>query len=429
MGLDTDIRGFWPYSAASIPANWSRDTDFDERFLQGSTVVGSGGVANHTHVADAHTHTGDVHTHTTPSAAAASGTRNTNAGVTAAFAIAGHTHAATITATRTLSYNTSVVSLGTDTAQPAHMKVILIKPDDSFQEMPDGSVGFFASTSIPTGFQKTDGTGGAVDLSERFLLGADAAGDGGGTGGSETHTHVASAHLHSIALPHVHATIDYSAASSTILRSTSFLAAGVERIHHTQSTASAAAGSTSSDVVTVDSASSEPAFTYLRGIQNISGGDLTPDGVILPFVGGTVPDGWTLCDGSNGTPDLTATQVKVTMSPTLLGTTGGSDSDHLHTTQSHGHTHTSGHFHAFSLADINPSNASTGAFGVAIASIGHTHLVSSPNTGSTTPTLRDAGVTLNTSSGKPLFRTVKFIRKGKPTVIMRGGTVRGATVR
>jgi hypothetical protein len=347
-----------------------------------------------------------------------------------AYATSDHDHAATVTDDTTLTYASTVVSISSVDAQPPFIKVILIGPDDANQEMPDDSVGLFSSSSIPAGFNQADGTGGTVDMSERFVLGADAGGDGGGTGGSGTHTHTSSAHTHTVfpAGSHTHAQIDYSAASATTLRTQSGRTQGVPSVHHKQVVAFASHGTLSSDSVTVDGTSFEPAFTYLYAIQNISGGALTPEGAILPFVGVTVPEGWSLCDGSNGTPDLTSTQVKVTTSPTKLGTLGGSDANHTHTTQSHGHTHGS-HQHGFSLSNFAGTVVSTSAATAPVATAAHTHILSAVLTGSATPTLQSKVVVLNSSSGKPLFRTVKFIRKDKHTITLRGGKVKGGILR
>jgi len=49
-----------------------------------------------------------------------------------------------------------------------------------------------------------------------------------------------------------------------------------------------------------------------------------------------IPAGWSLCDGSNGTPDLTDTFVKGVADPnTDPGTVGGSE-NHIHNTNTVG---------------------------------------------------------------------------------------------
>ena len=56
-----------------------------------------------------------------------------------------------------------------------------------------------------------------------------------------------------------------------------------------------------------------------------------PAGVIAMWADGldSIPSGWAICDGSNGTPDLRGRYVKGSVSPVDVGTTGGSDThDH-----------------------------------------------------------------------------------------------------
>jgi hypothetical protein len=62
-----------------------------------------------------------------------------------------------------------------------------------------------------------------------------------------------------------------------------------------------------------------------------------PSGAIIMWTGSTVPDGWALCDGTNGTPDLRGRFVLGSV-PVLIGTTGGS-SEHVHTVDAHTHDH------------------------------------------------------------------------------------------
>ena len=56
-------RAFHFGTAASIPANWTRDTDFDDRFINGSATAGTNAGGNHSHT-QSHLHIGNAHTHT-----------------------------------------------------------------------------------------------------------------------------------------------------------------------------------------------------------------------------------------------------------------------------------------------------------------------------------------------------------------------------
>lgn len=74
---------------------------------------------------------------------------------------------------------------------------------------------------------------------------------------------------------------------------------------------------------------------------------LLPAGVIVMWSGtlGTVPSGWALCDGDNGTPDLRNRFVKGWSQGINPGTTGGS------VTHTHAYTDVPNHTHPVSVTD------------------------------------------------------------------------------
>jgi microcystin-dependent protein len=82
-------------------------------------------------------------------------------------------------------------------------------------------------------------------------------------------------------------------------------------------------------------------------------------GIIVMWSGAinTIPSGWNLCDGTNGTPDLRDRFIVGVGSSYTVGTTGGSNDVTLTTAQMPAHTHTG-------------STNSTG---------GHTHTVKAPS--------------------------------------------------
>ena len=89
------------------------------------------------------------------------------------------------------------------------------------------------------------------------------------------------------------------------------------------------------------------------GVQTAVGTTI-PAGVITLWYGaiGSVPTGWYLCDGSNGTPDLRDRFVIGAGSTYAVASTGGSTTHTLTTTEMPSHTHTatstdSGHTHGY----------------------------------------------------------------------------------
>jgi microcystin-dependent protein len=91
--------------------------------------------------------------------------------------------------------------------------------------------------------------------------------------------------------------------------------------------------------------------TYLLCQIANNGGGGVPSGVILMWSGtiATIPTGWVLCDGANGTPDLRNRFVVAadadsagTAMTTLTGaaTQSGGSISHTHSVTDPGHTHT-----------------------------------------------------------------------------------------
>lgn len=81
-------------------------------------------------------------------------------------------------------------------------------------------------------------------------------------------------------------------------------------------------------------------------VNSASGG--VPSGTIVMWSGSNVPPGWAICNGSNGTPNLTGKFIKAA---TTAGSTGGSN------THSHGHT-LQGGAHTLTTAQMPSHNHS-----------------------------------------------------------------------
>ena len=417
--IPTDGRLLWVDTVASIPANWSRDTNFDDKFIQGSSTAGSTAGGGHTHT-QSHTHTGNAHDHSTVAASATvTFTENKKldfGGVNASHRT--HSHQSKDSANRVITYQNNTTSLGSTDMQPPYTTAIILEPDDAVQDIPDGAVCFTDESSAPTGFTITDGQsvlgwGATADLVDDFILGADTGDDGAGTGGSATHANTIANHMHSIN-SHTHPSI----IAGTALQ-ISKIDPGIQDIvipqHHFIDLISTALSDLSTDAVTVDNASSEPAYTKLLGIQNTSGGATTPLNVVVMFdgVSGDIPDNWTELDGSGGTTDLSASQIKVTATGGAVGDTGGSNT-HPHTTQSHGHTHGTAHTHSeqFHGGQDTANIGDGGSPPIAIPSSTKSHGSNHNWTiGTRTPTLQNNTFTSSTDDGRYNYREVVFIKK------------------
>ena len=104
-------------------------------------------------------------------------------------------------------------------------------------------------------------------------------------------------------------------------------------------------------------------------VDNSSGGGV-PSGAIIMWSGtiATIPTGWALCDGTNGTPDLRDRFICSVGTSEEPGETGGVNSFTLSTSQlpSHSHTFTTGssgsHTHSFTTSTDGGHNHDLGYF-------------------------------------------------------------------
>jgi microcystin-dependent protein len=94
----------------------------------------------------------------------------------------------------------------------------------------------------------------------------------------------------------------------------------------------------------------------------------TPAGVIVLWSGsiGSIPSGWALCNGSNGTPDLRDRFVVGAGSTYAVDATGGSANaitvSHTHTFTSNSATTSSAGVHNHTMPSTSSGGGSTGAF-------------------------------------------------------------------
>lgn len=91
-----------------------------------------------------------------------------------------------------------------------------------------------------------------------------------------------------------------------------------------------------------------------------SGGDSIPSGLICMWSGSTPPDGWALCDGENGTPDLRGRFVLGNSASHAIGSKGGSETVTLTIEQIPSHSHVDSRSASFGSAKFSTTSTSSG---------------------------------------------------------------------
>jgi microcystin-dependent protein len=161
-------------------------------------------------------------------------------------------------------------------------------------------------------------------------------------------------------------------------------------------------GSPAAPTATAGSNTTQIANTaYVRGELTT----LIPSGIILLWSGSiaSIPSGWTLCNGSNSTPDLRDRFVVGAGSTYAVNATGGANTVTLDATMIPAHTHTvsatgttggqsANHTHTFSGTTSGQSN--THAHAASVTDSGHSHTESAVNNFDGSQTLANGGINI-----------------------------------
>ncbi len=419
----TDIRAFWFKSNASIPDQWSEDTDGSERYFQGEDdawdpdVDPTTGGGAHTHTqAATHTHASDSHTHTFSAGAAIFAT---SASVVHATIYAGvwcdvsHSHSGKSAVSATLTYSTNTISIANATHNYPYLNVVLLKPSSVDVDVPPDALVFGDSATPPEGYANISGHGDYVaGWNNKFLRGTTGSGDGGSTGGDANHNHsFTHTAVHTVGV-HMHSPVDANPGAAVDTDPPGRYPVSVRVCaHHSVFLNDARAGSLVNTTHYSADNTFEPAWIKLLGIYNSSGRAQTPVGIIVGFVGESsdIPSGWTLCDGAGGTLDCTDKHAKMTADTGSIGDTGG-DNNHTHTS-SHGHVHSAGHTHTvgwiFTGGSVNAEGGvDHSCMNYASDLHSHTWTVTS-----TTPTVQNASVNFNSSDGRAAYLNLLWIKR------------------
>lgn len=406
----------WTGTNASIPAGWVRAPELDSRFPKGASAGidpnVTGGAPTHTHTSPAHSHAMNSHVHVIQIASALGGTPATASatGITAEYH---HGHAPFNSGGVSGSYTVSSVAVtyAAYSNDPPYYEVIYIKKSAGWGGIPNGVVGlcddsaFVNDTDKWRNFYQCDGNNSTPNLTDKYLKGATASGDSGGTGGALTNAHSID-HAHTQSHAHDGATSGPALTSRQDAGGSGYVLAS-----HTHSITlpanTTATGTTS--IPLSQSETVEPAYKKLMAIQNRAGTTITPPkGIIGMWVGAlsTIPVGWLLCDGNNGTIDMRDKYLKITNTPAHIGNTGGANS-HTHAAQSHGHGNIA-HNHINSTPITH-----TGAIGRADPD-GQAEPSNATHAGSTQSdvnyVLANSNTTADSASNEPQYLTVAFIK-------------------
>jgi hypothetical protein len=142
-------------------------------------------------------------------------------------------------------------------------------------------------------------------------------------------------------------------------------------------------------------------------IKNNTGGASKPKYIIGLWLGtlATIPQGWLLCDGNNGTPDMRGFHLKIAANTSEIGNTGGSNT-HTHAA-SNSHTHTAGGTHSHSGYTSYFSQQGTTTANSNGVSKDHSHPTTSCS--SATSSWNSTTIQADSANGEPAYRTAAFI--------------------
>lgn len=402
----------WPGTNGNIPSGYLRETGLDSKFLKGSAASTdpntTGGADTHAHTSPPHYHNVVDHGHyvetsyadhtdcidKAPSGGGPGGTGS-------------HRHTGTIYGTSG-STSSVAVTYGAASNNPPYHELIFMK-SNSIKAVPANGIILWAGASLPTGFSLCDGNNGTPDLRNKYVRGAASAGDAGGTGGSFTNVHDIT-HGHTASHSHSYPTSVREGGSSTAGSGNG----GESPINHqhqiTLNSRSDTIVNYSGSLTTGETV--EPAYKKLAFIKNTSGSAKMPVGAIALWLGSlaTIPVGWNLCDGGNGTPDMRSLYVKGANDLTEIGNTGGSNT-HTHAAQPHGHSvSNASHTHGYSIG-THPCGPGHGGASQCTwrCSMGQPHS-SLTRQDAANVSYSDANTTADSSNNEPSHRTVAYIQ-------------------
>ena len=207
-----------------------------------------------------------------------------------------------------------------------------------------------AVDDIPTGWALCDGQDGRPDLRGRFVLGAGGTYNPGAAGGSEEvtltvgqmpeHSHTEIGHGNIVSNRALSETGNWNIMANARTNSTS--ATGSSQPHPNMPPYYALCYIIKVSADETDGVTMEQVQDAIQqAIEAIPPGSNIPAGGVIIWTGAAdaVPDGWALCDGTNGTPDLSGRFVLGSSATHAVGETGGSEEVTLTVEQMPSHNH------------------------------------------------------------------------------------------
>jgi hypothetical protein len=253
------------------------------------------------------------------------------------------------------------------------------------------------NASIPTGWTRE------TTLDSKYILGATAGNNGGGTGGASTHDHPNLSHTHDYG-SHTH-TFTGGAGVGLFTSDVGTVCRPSTTTHtHASTTSNAAALTSDATEINFDVTSNDPPHVDIIFCKSNGTNDIADDMVAF-WDSGSLPTNWLGCDGNDSTPNLDGQFLKgATAGGNSNLTSSGSSNAHTHTNTAHSHTNTHGHTAKNSAARTGATQCLEGANAVAA---NHTHSVSLDNQ---TITSSSDSSTVANGDATPPYKTLTTIQ-------------------
>ena len=386
---------------ADIPSGFSRETSLDGKYPKGTAASvnpnTTGGADTHSHTSPTHSHVLNAHTHTFTSGDSDGGVGSSDGGSN--LSNKSHTHTGTTGAIVGGDSDSTALTYGSVSNDPPYYEVIFIK-SNSYNFIPVNGL-LLNSATTRSGLTAHTASAG------KYWKGASTGADAGTTGGSVTNTHDIT-HTHTTNT-HTHGANTTNGPSNSDGQTSGGGGINAESTHtHTATTSTGTEPLDSYSTPLVTAETVEPAHRTLNSYINDGSTVLLPNaGDIGMYLGtlSTIPVGWLLCDGTNGTPDMRSKFLKIPSSPAST-TTGGSNT-HTHASQSHTHASTGGHTHTISIGSHTGAKNTVGS---GVQDVAQTHAHSSVSSANDNSGYASGSTTADSSDNQPAFRTVAYIQ-------------------